>query len=224
MTDKTDKASERLDDRRRAILALAVEAAPFDGWTDAMLAAAAEEAGCGDGEAALAFPKGVADLLDFYADEADGKMLAALEAMPLGEMRIREKVAAAVRARIEALAGEKEAARRAAATLTLPHLAPLGARLTWRTADRIWRAIGDVSADFNFYSKRAILTGVYGSTLAVWFNDDGEGSEKTWAFLDARIENVMQFEKFKAKVKKSPLADLNPIRILSKLRYGAGQG
>ncbi|GAB4517379.1 MAG: COQ9 family protein [Parvularculaceae bacterium] len=222
--DKTEKAPERLDARRRAILARAVEAAPFDGWTDAMLAAAAEEAGCAKGDAALAFPKGVSDLLDFYADEADGKMLAALGALPLGEMRIREKVAAAVRARIEALAGEKEAARRAAATLTLPHLAPLGARLAWRTADRIWRAIGDASTDFNFYTKRAILTGVYGSTLAVWFNDDGEGSEKTWAFLDARIENVMQFEKFKAKVKKSPLADLNPVRILSKFRYGAGQG
>ena len=221
--NEADAPEAGLEALRREMLAAAIEAAPFEGWTGATLEAAAGAVGAEAGAARLAFPKGVGDLLDFYADQADRRMVAALAAAALDEMRIRDRIAFCVRTRIELLAGEKEAARRAAATLALPHHAALAARLTWRTADRIWRAIGDRSTDFNFYSKRAILSGVYASTLAVWFNDAGAGAEKSWEFLAARIENVMQFEKLKARVKNSPLANLDPVRILSKMRYGAGR-
>ena len=105
-------------------------------------------------------------------------------------------------ARIHAVREHKEAARRAAAFLTLPPHAALGARLVYRTVDRMWRAAGDTSTDFNFYTKRAILAGVYSSTLMRWFTDESEDEAETKSFLDARIENVMQFEKFKAQVKE----------------------
>jgi ubiquinone biosynthesis protein COQ9 len=115
-------------------------------------------------------------------------------------MKIRERIKTAVNARIVALRPYKEAARRAAAFLSLPPNTALAAQLLWRTADRMWRAAGDTSTDFNFYTKRGILMGVYSSTLLRWFTDSSEDEKDTFEFLDARIENVMQFEKFKAEV------------------------
>ena len=74
--------------------------------------------------------------------------------------------------------------------------------LLYRTVDAIWYAAGDTSADFNFYTKRATLAGVFSSTLFYWLNDRSEGNEATWAFLDRRIDDVMRFEKFKGQFAK----------------------
>jgi ubiquinone biosynthesis protein COQ9 len=120
----------------------------------------------------------------------------------LSEMKVRDRIAAAVLTRLEILKAHKEAARRAAAFLMLPMNAALGASLLYRTVDAMWRAVGDTSTDFNFYTKRAILVGVYSATLMRWFNDAGEDGAATREFLSARIENVMQFEKFKAEVRE----------------------
>ena len=84
------------------------------------------------------------------------------------EAHLKDRIAAAVRARIEILNLHKEAARRAASFLALPHNAPLGAKLMMRTVDAMWRAAGDRSSDFSWYTKRAILAGVYGATFAYW--------------------------------------------------------
>ena len=92
------------------------------------------------------------------------------------------------------------------------------ARLLWRTADHIWRALGDTSTDENFYSKRAILSGVLASTYARWFSDDSPDNAATWAFLDARIENVMQFEKAKAQLLGNR-EGFDVARFLGRLRY-----
>jgi ubiquinone biosynthesis protein COQ9 len=126
-----------------------------------------------------------------------------LAGMDLKAMKIRERIAAAVKTRLAILKPHKEAARRAGALLSLPMHAALGARLLYRTVDAMWRAVGDISTDFNFYTKRGILAGVYGSTAMRWFNDTGDDEKATDEFLAARIENVMQFEKFKAKAKEA---------------------
>jgi ubiquinone biosynthesis protein COQ9 len=130
-------------------------------------------------------------------------MQKALAGKDLKAMKIRERITAAVQARLSALRPHKEAARRAAAMLSLPMHAALGARLVYQTVDAMWRAVGDTSTDFNFYTKRATLAGVYGATAVRWFTDDSEDGKATDEFLAARIENVMQFEKFKAKASEA---------------------
>ncbi len=124
-----------------------------------------------------------------------------LVAADLKAMKIRQRIAAAVKARLSVLKPHKEAARRAAALLSLPMNAALGAKLMYRTVDAMWRAAGDTSTDFNFYTKRGILAGVYGSTAMRWFSDTSDDEKATDEFLTARIENVMQFETLKAKAK-----------------------
>ena len=204
---------------RTALLKAALAEAPFEGWTAAMMDNASALAGVAPAAHEAAFPRGVRDLLRFWSQETDAAMRAAMEAPAFAGLKIREKVAFAGRARRDVLRPHKEAARRAAALTALPPYAFLGAELAWGTADAIWRGLGDKSTDFNFYSKRGILTGVWTSTFARWLADDEEGEAATLAFLDARIDNVMQIEKAKARVRKLGLDPAAPIRALARLRY-----
>jgi ubiquinone biosynthesis protein COQ9 len=190
------------------------------GWTEAAFQAACRDIQLSEGEAALACPRGAADLFDAFAERADQAMLDGLGDLDLANMRIRDKVRAAVRLRLEAQAPYKEAARAMARALALPWRAPEAAHLLWRTADRIWRALGDASTDENYYSKRAILSGVLASTYARWFDDASTDHHDTWAFLDARIENVMQFEKFKARLKPLSEGVQSAVGVAARLRYG----
>jgi len=206
-------AKKKPDDAKlkAAVLDAALKHAPFDGFTDKTLALAAKEAGV-DALTRL-FPEGPSSLVELFSDTADAAMEKSLAAMDLKAMKVRVRISAAVMARIHAVREHKEAARRAAAFLTLPPHAALGARLVYRTVDRMWRAAGDTSTDFNFYTKRGILAGVYSSTLMRWFTDDSTDEKATTDFLAARIENVMQFEKFKAEAKSvfdrlPPLSDI----------------
>jgi ubiquinone biosynthesis protein COQ9 len=190
------------DDLKTAVLAAALEHAAFDGFSDRLLARAGEAVGADKAALARLFPAGPSGLVEAFSDWTDAEMEKRLAKKKLSTLKIRERIAAAVLARLAALDPHKEAARRAAAFLTLPPHAALGAKLLYRTTDRMWRAAGDTSTDFNFYTKRAILAGVYSSTLMRWFTDDSEDARATHKFLDARIRNVMQFEKFKAQVKE----------------------
>jgi len=204
--------------RARLLAAFTARAAEL-GWTEAAFRAARADAGLSEGEAALACPRGAADLYDAFAERADQAMLDALDELDLPAMRIRDKVRAAVQLRLEAQSPYKDAARAMTRALARPDRAPEAARLLWRTADRIWRALGDTSTDENFYSKRAILSGVLASTYARWFADDSADSEATWEFLNARIENVMQFEKLKARLKPLGEAAQSAVGVAARFRY-----
>lgn len=185
------------------VLEAALKHVVFDGFTDKVLAGAAKEAGVDKSTVARLFPNGALSLVEAFSQSADAEMEKRIAALDLKSMKVRERIAAAVKARITALRPHKEAARRAAAFLTLPPHAALGAKLVYRTVDAMWRAVGDKSTDFNFYTKRGILAGVYSATLMRWFTDDSADEQATDAFLADRIENVMQIEKFKARAKEA---------------------
>jgi ubiquinone biosynthesis protein COQ9 len=200
---QAEPKTERRDDEalRAAVLAAALPHAAFDGFTDAVLQKAAAEAGVSKTELARLFEDGPISLVEYFSTHTDAQMEKQLAATDLKAMKIRERIATAVKTRLTVLKPHKEAARRAAAVLSLPLHAALGAKLVYRTVDAMWRAAGDTSTDFNFYTKRGILAGVYASTAMRWFNDTSDDEKATDEFLAARIDNVMQFEKFKAKAK-----------------------
>ena len=182
----------------------------FDGWTDKALQDGAESYGLPRIDAQRAFPDGPLDALIYHSSRADERMLQALENdYALSEMKIRERIATAIMVRLRQNTEHKEAIRRALGLLSLPWNAPLGLKALYHTVDTIWRAAGDTSTDWNFYSKRSLLAKVYMSTLHVWLDDDSDELDETQAFLHRRIDNVMQIQKWKFKAKewveKSPL-------------------
>lgn len=207
------------DPTREALLDAAIPHVAFDGWSPATFEAAVADAGLSPELAAAVAPRGASDLAAAYHKRGD----LAIDPAKLEGLRYSEKVTALVRMRIEAV--DKEIVRRGMALYALPHQAPEGARLLWETADAIWNTLGDTSRDSNWYSKRAILSGVFGSTVLFWLGDQSEGDEATWEFLDRRIGNVMQFEKTKAQVRDNKLLSgllALPNALLSQIKAPAG--
>ena len=199
-------------------LALAIgENAAFDGWTPAAVEAAALSEGVDPALAALAVPEGAVGLIDLYGQGVDRTLAEALPPETLAAMKIRERIRSLVWTRLQIQEPAKEAIRRALAILAMPQNAAAAARLSWRSADVMWRMAGDTATDYNHYTKRAILSAVYGSTLLAWLQDDSEGAADTAAFLDRRIDGVMRFEKWKAGLGKSERPSLT--RFLGRLRY-----
>lgn len=192
---------------------------PFDGWSDAALRAACDDTDTPLDTAHAMFPRGAVDMAFAYHKRGDQQMVEALEAMDLSTLKFREKVTAAVRKRLEV--ADKELVRRGMALFALPQHAADGSRALWETSGLIWDTLGDTSRDVNWYTKRATLSAVYSSTVLYWLGDDSEGQEATWAFLDRRIENVMQFEKVKGKLRSNALVDVfmkGPGRVLDNIR------
>ena len=127
-------------------------------------------------------------------------MLEELEGQDLAAMKIRDRIATAVRVRLERQAGNREAIRRAVALFALPNNMPAALQSLYRTVDAIWHAAGDTATDFNFYSKRLLLAGVYSATLIYWLEDKSDGSARTWTFLDRRIADIMRLQKFRGRL------------------------
>jgi len=185
---------------KRAVVEAALVHAAFDGFTDRVLARAASECDLDKAATARLFPDNAQSLVETYSLLADADMEKQLARVHLPAMKVRDRIATAVKTRLAVLKPNKEAARRAAAFLSLPPNLALATNLLYRTVDSMWRAAGDTSTDFSFYTKRGILAGVYSTTLVRWFNDQSGDEHETSDFLAARIENVMQFEKLKAQV------------------------
>ena len=218
MTPQTDQDWTLDELRERLAPGIAANAA-FDGWGDEALAIAADAMGADAGVAKLAFPGGAVDMIDAWFAHVDRAMVAAVPAV--ATLKIRARIAALVEARLAAVEPDREALRRALAVLALPQNLARAARLGWRTADAIWRAAGDTATDYNHYTKRAILLGVYGATVSVFLDDESEGWVDTRAFLQRRIDGIMRFEKAKAGflARRENLPSLS--RFIGRLRYPA---
>ena len=225
MTDAApDFADMTLDELRIALAPDIAASAIFDGWNETALVAAAEMAGADPDVAKLAFPdkplNGRAmDMIDAWIQHVDQAMEAEWPQEKLAELKIRERIRALVAFRLEAVTDVDEAVRRAMAIMAMPQHAPRSLQIGWRSADLMWRLAGDTATDYNHYTKRTILAGIYSATLAVFVNDDSEGKAKTYEFLDRRIEGVMKFEKAKAKFVNSDREMPSLTRFLGRLRY-----
>lgn len=216
----TQAADLTLDELRLRLAPLIAEAAIFDGWSDAALVNASTAQGVDPAVARLAFSGGAIDMVEAWAATVDAKMEAAFDRETLAQLPIRERIRSLVWFRLEAVLGLEEALRRALAIQAMPQNLARTARLAWNSADKMWRLAGDSATDYNHYTKRAILAGVYGASLAAFVDDQSEGKAETRAFLDRRIEGVMKFEKAKARWLARG-EHFDPVRFLGRLRYPA---
>jgi len=212
-------ADPTLDEVRTHLAPELAANAAFDGWTPAALTATAAARGIDPDIAAIAFPGGAIDMIDAWFDSVDQRMAAALPPETLAAMKIRQKITALVEARLAILAPDREALRRALAILAMPQNVLRATKLGWRAADLMWRLAGDTATDYNHYTKRTILCGVYGATITVFLDDESEGYTETRAFLARRIEGIMRFEKTKAQILARGQHRPSLSRFIGRLRY-----
>lgn len=211
-------------DVKAQLLHAALPLVPFDGWSAATFEAAIAETGLDKGVAYAACPRGAVDLALAFHAAGDRKMLERLGETDLCALRFRDRIAAAIRIRLDVV-DDKELVRRSMALFSLPHLAPDGAKAVWTTCDSIWTALGDTSDDVNWYTKRATLSGVYGATVLYWLGDDSPEHVRTGAFLDRRIGDVMQIEKFKAQARDNKVLGrlmAGPNALLGRIKPPSG--
>lgn len=210
-----------LDELRPLLAAQIAASAMFDGWSDSALLSAAEGAGIDPDVARLAFPGGAMDMIEAWFATIDAAMVKALPAGKLAAMKVRERIRVLVVFRLEAMAGLEESLRRAHSVMAMPQNLRRSLAIGWRSADMMWRLAGDTATDYNHYTKRTLLGGIYAATLAVFIDDDSEGKAATHAFLDRRIEGVMRFEKAKARLLDPQRDHFSMVRFLGRLRYPA---
>ncbi|MEP6342205.1 MAG: COQ9 family protein [Maricaulaceae bacterium] len=226
--------SQTMNDKSYEILDAVLKHVPFEGWTSRALKMAMESTELPVGAEHIYAPDGALGLLRVWSDQLDQQMVEAIENRGFDNMRIRDKVTEAVWLRLELLRPHQEAARRAVSRLSLPTASGQAAAQLWASADAIWTAMGDTSEDYNYYTKRTILSGVIGSTLLAWLADDTDEKSEARAFLQRRIENVMQFEKFKGQTLSVmsnlpkpqdilPLIQKGPLSPEGRLRKGSSR-
>ena len=215
MSDAQPDWAETTEQR---VLDAALKIAPREGWTSRMATMAGQACGLSAGETELLLPQGPADLAALLSRRHDSMALETLAALDPAKLKIRERIARGVEARLAAAAKDEAALRRCAGFLALPSHLPLGARLAWASADVLWRWAGDTATDENHYSKRALLAGILTGALAVQLSS---GREAALAFADRRIANVMAFETWKRTTKLKPSAMLDSVAMaLGRMRYG----
>ena len=199
---------------REQLLEATLAHVAFDGWSEAALEAGARDLKIDRARARAAFARGPIDLVIEFSAWADRKMETALAERDLGGLKVRERIAAAVRTRLEACADHREAARLALGLLALPIHAPDATRCLYRTVDAMWRAVGDRSTDFNFYTKRALLAGVQLSTTLYGLQDASENAEASWEFLDRRIDNVLKIQTLRGRFERLSARQPSLLRLL----------
>lgn len=189
-----------LDSQRQLLIDAALPHVLFDGWSDETLTRAADECEIDPALLAILFPKGGIDAVAFHSREADKQVVLELSKdKPFSKLPVPVKIRTAILKRLDLAAPQKEAVRKGLSLLSLPINAPLGLKLLHETCDSMWQLAGDEATDFNWYTKRITLAGVYSSTLLYWLNDDSGKLESTAAFLDRRLAGVRAFGKWKAE-------------------------
>lgn len=215
----TEPAS--LDQLRVTLAPRIADAAAFDGWSELSVRDAASAAGIDPDAAVFAFSGGAMDMIDAWIKAVDEQMVAAFPPEKIAALKIRERIRSLVQFRLDAIAGQKEALRRAMTIMAMPQNAARSLAIGWRSADAMWRLAGDTATDYNHYTKRLTLGSIYAATLAVFVNDTSEDHADTRAFLDRRIEGIMKFEKAKAQLLRPREEMFSPARFLGRLRYPA---
>lgn len=213
------EADLTLDEIRAALVRDVAANAAFDGWGMRAVDAAAAAHSIDADLARLAFDGGAMAMIDAWFAHVDAAMTEQLPPETLAAMGMTRRITVLIEARLKILAPSRESLRRALSILAMPHHVTQAARLGWRAADAMWRLAGDTATDFNHYTKRASLSAVYASTIAVFLDDESDGHADTRAFLARRIANVMQFEKWKASVRARREMRPSLARFVGRLRY-----
>ena len=212
MPDSTDWAAEA----ESRLLGAALPLVPELGWNSRLVRRAAKAVGLSEPESELLLPGGARDLAALFSYRQDEAALSVLSRIDASQLRIRERIARGVEARVEAALCDEAASRAWLGYMALPQNLALGGRLFWASADVIWRWAGDTSADASHYSKRAILAGLLSSTLMVRLSNTPAAAQ---THLERGIEAVMAFEKLKARLGPRPFAAA-AAEVLGRFRYG----
>ena len=190
-------------DRKQKFLYYVLDDINLNGWSNNFFDSYSREGIFTNNEIRVFFPNGRVDFLRYWFDISEKLMLEDLSKVEIQELKVREKIKKIIRVRLERWKSYKVAIKRTLPILIMPSSDTLLSCSLMKTSDSIWKSAGDRSVDFNFYTKRGLLLGVYSTTLIFWLDDNSKDDQKTWEFLDRRVEEVLQIPKVKTRINET---------------------
>ena len=190
-------------DRKQKFLYYVLDDINLNGWSKNFFDSYSREGIFTNNEIRVFFPNGRVDFLRYWFDISEKLMLEDLSKVEIQELKVREKIKKIIRVRLERWKSYKVAIKRTLPILIMPSSDTLLSCSLMKTSDSIWKSAGDRSVDFNFYTKRGLLLGVYSTTLIFWLDDNSKDDQKTWEFLDRRVEEVLQIPKVKTRINET---------------------
>lgn len=180
----------------------ALNQVPEHGWTSKAFTAAEAAEKLPAGLYRATFPEGMQQFIRAFHDWLNDEMQTAVASQSdFDSAKVREKIYRCVMARFNLLQPYRQAMRQMAAHQMLPWNSPLAIGDLGRAADAMWKVAGDRSIDYNYYTKRMLLAGVYAASLPVWLSDESSDLARTSDFVRARIDNVLQLGKTMSGIK-----------------------
>tara|TARA_Y100000994_G_scaffold207401_1_gene179915 strand:- start:411 stop:1040 length:630 start_codon:yes stop_codon:yes gene_type:complete len=187
---------------RNDILNLAKKNLIPNGWNKNLVNLIAKEKKFSKSQIISLFPEGYKSILEFYISSTDEDMINQCKKLDLIRMKTSDRVCQIIKKRFEINQKEKKIIKKTLLYLTLPQNSKLAANSLYKTVDNIWYIAGDNSTDFNFYTKRAILSVIYTSTIFYWIFRDKD-LDQTEKFLKNQLSKLSKVPKIKEKIKLS---------------------
>jgi len=195
-----------LNSRRKKVLNISKKFIVKNGWNENLFLKLSENSKYKIDELKVLFPNGYTALLEFYLNELNAEMILSSKKINLIRMKTHQRIKALIMLRLNNLQKEKDLFKKTYFILALPKHSKIAVMSLYKTVDEMWFLAGDISTDFNFYSKRAILASIYSATILYWINNNN--LKQTTKFLDNQLAKVSKIPEIKNKIKN--LFDLGP--------------
>ena len=143
------------------------------------------------------FPDGINDILNFAYDELNNKFKISLKKINIINLPINKRIKKILITRIELMNKDKNFYKKTFYFLALNNQKKVVKKNLYKTVDEMWYLAGDNSTDFNFYTKRLVLAGLYVNAIAVFFNKNILEAEKN---IDRNLNRISKIPKIKSRL------------------------
>ena len=178
------------------ILLKILESHPFN-W-DAV-AMAGEELGEPAGSVRLIVSNNIDNVLKNLYLYFENLLKNSIEEEDLSALRTHEKIRKIIELHFISIEPHKKALRSILHRGSLLSSPITFTNMLYQTVSHMWYAAGDQSTDYNFYTKRLILSAVYTPTLFYWL--EGNNLEETMKYCDKKLSQVSKVPKLKNQIK-----------------------
>ena len=150
-------------------------------------------------ETELLFPEGNIDLIKFTLEQLDNELEEYCRKIDLIRLPVHKRIKKVLLSKIFLMNKNKLFYRSIFFNLLIPKKKFSLSSQLYNSVDQIWFIAGDSSTDFNFYTKRLILSVIYSRIMLFFFNNNN--LQELEDILDESLQRVSKIPEIKSKLK-----------------------
>jgi ubiquinone biosynthesis protein COQ9 len=177
---------------------LFIQEVPKFGWSRETLLHCAKKQKLSTPNLALMFPSFEYDVLKYLIAQNNSLVEKNYNSFNNSRLKTRDKIKTIMELKFDSNAYLKDALPEMLKFLLRPGNIFMSIKMLHQNSDFIWKLAGDKSNDFNYYSKRGLLSMVYLATLIYWLNDKSSKGIGTKNFISKSVDGIVDgVSKFK---------------------------